>query len=395
MLKRLSDFIREDWRQNESVKNEMLLLNMHRMVLMGCATLFVHCLFILMFSYGFSAGSETEEAWRRDIIIIHSINALAVLAVTGATIYLDRKKTNFGLMLVVQYIFMADILLAGIALVTVDQQVTTNITPFLIVCTIIGFFIIKRPLASIVIFVAAFGAFFYMIGMFEKDAAILMTNRTNGLTFCCIGICLSLILWYAFRTSIMQARKIREQQDELQQLAFYDNLTGLLNRRRWMAILKDEIERLNRYGLECGLILMDIDHFKAINDKFGHPAGDKVLEEIAYILKKELRVTDKVARWGGEEFIILLPETSVPNTIASAEKIRKSIEELQVRFDDKSVGVTASFGVARIMRREDFAVSYNRADEALYLAKRMGRNQVRSMESHNLRDDMPVGKTTA
>ncbi len=392
---RLVDFIRTDWQTNRSVVDDMLLINNNRIIYMGVATFLVHCLFVIAFNLGYVPADDNEYVWRRGIILIHSLNAAAVLAITAASIVLFRKKTAFRSMMIVENIYIADLLIAGIAVVAVDQHVTSNITPFLIVCTIIGFFIVKRPINSILIFTGAYIAFHNLIGLYQADAAILMSNRANGFTFCSIGLCLSLIIWYSYRTNIMQDRKIKEQQEELKQLAFFDNLTGLLNRRRWMAILKDEIERMNRYGLECGLILMDIDHFKAVNDKFGHPVGDKVLEEIAYILKKELRITDKVARWGGEEFIILLPETSVPNSMASAEKIRKSIEEMQIRVDDTVIKVTASFGVARIMRREDFAVSYNRADEALYLAKRMGRNLVKSMESYNLRDTVTDDQTTA
>jgi diguanylate cyclase len=271
--------------------------------------------------------------------------------------------------------------------------VTPNITPFMIVCTIMAFFLILPPKRALAFFIAALVLFNIVIGFYQKDVAVLLSNRVNGITFCIIGFILSLLIWHARSINILQDQIIKGQQTELQQLAFYDNLTGLLNRRRWLVFLKDEMERLNRYGQDCSLFLMDIDHFKAVNDRYGHPTGDKVLEEVSYILKRELRTTDKLARWGGEEFAVLLPETSLENAVASAEKVRRSMEEFEIKLGGMDIVVTASFGVTKIQQNEDFEVCYNRADQALYLAKRMGRNQVRSIVKDDQDDEAAKDST--
>ncbi len=152
-----------------------------------------------------------------------------------------------------------------------------------------------------------------------------------------------------------------------------DHLTGLFNRRSFDDRLTTEIQRTERYGSPLTIILMDIDHFKDINDEYGHHVGDDVLVQISEILTANTRTTDTVARWGGEEFIILMPETEQSEAAYSADKLRKKIEE----FDFvNGIKVTMSFGVAQWLKIISKNMWFKLADKALYQAKEKGRNRV-------------------
>jgi two-component system cell cycle response regulator len=166
--------------------------------------------------------------------------------------------------------------------------------------------------------------------------------------------------------------------EESQRLATVDPLTTLLNRRAFLASLETELERSSRLGYPLSVLLMDIDHFKQINDRFGHASGDAVLAAVGRMLAQQLRKVDLVARWGGEEFVTALSGTGEDNAAAVAERLRHQLTQLSVRATDGSViPVTASFGVAVYNAREGIDVVVDRADRAMYAAKNAGRNQVK------------------
>lgn len=160
----------------------------------------------------------------------------------------------------------------------------------------------------------------------------------------------------------------------LKDLASRDPLTGLLNRRSGEQLLKQYDEKKLAKKLLC-LIMMDIDNFKKINDTFGHIIGDQILKSSSQLLKNKARNTDSVIRWGGEEFLIIVPDSRLQAALELAERIRKSIEE----HTDSEVGrITASFGVAELRPDENTASLINRADKALYKAKLNGKNCIKS-----------------
>ena len=173
------------------------------------------------------------------------------------------------------------------------------------------------------------------------------------------------------------ATDIREKkaaEAELEYRAAYDSLTGALNRLRYEQLLEQEQERVNRYGTQAAVIMFDIDHFKAVNDTYGHDTGDAVLTELAGLVRGRLRETDSLSRWGGEEFLILLPETGLEGATRLAEDIRATTEA----HSFPEVGrVTISLGVADLLPGEPYRDLVRRVDQALYAAKRGGRNQVR------------------
>lgn len=184
----------------------------------------------------------------------------------------------------------------------------------------------------------------------------------------------------AILLSLALGERVRMLQDEkrtAQIEAKTDGLTGLLNRKAYYEITLSEVHRCKRYGGKLSLIMLDIDYFKNINDTYGHAAGDQVLLEIVGVLRSIIREYDYAFRLGGEEFMIVLPETDVKHATHLAERIRIAIENMRVLFLSHKILVTVSLGITEYRAGElDIKEAENRADEALYSAKETGRNQI-------------------
>lgn len=167
-------------------------------------------------------------------------------------------------------------------------------------------------------------------------------------------------------------------QDTLSKLSKTDELTGLFNRRSFIEKSSEEFERSIRYDRPLSLMMIDIDFFKMVNDRYGHMAGDVVLQKIAHEITLQLRTNDIFCRWGGEEFILLIPESDKNNGQSLSEKIRKSIEQKSVKLTSgEVVNIKVSIGCTSI-RENDSSVEalIERADRALYMSKEAGRNRV-------------------
>lgn len=170
----------------------------------------------------------------------------------------------------------------------------------------------------------------------------------------------------------------RYARDELERRAYSDYLTGLPNRRRFFELAEKEMHRAERYGSQVSLLMLDVDHFKRINDTHGHKIGDQVLQKLSEVCRNTLRTIDIVGRIGGEEFAVLLPETDDRHALEAAERLRDALATAQVPLENgKLLNFTASFGVSAL-NKIDISIDalLSRADEALYQAKNTGRNRV-------------------
>jgi two-component system, cell cycle response regulator len=186
----------------------------------------------------------------------------------------------------------------------------------------------------------------------------------------------------AVRVARLQ-QQLTTRNDELALLSRTDQLTGLSNRRHGEERLRAEIEAAQRYQRPLTVLMIDIDHFKRVNDQYGHAGGDAVLRELGHRLRTLVRAADTAARWGGEEFVVLLPDTSLAGGIALAERFLETIREMPIVVDDQATGddhatcsVTVSIGAAG-SDETPLAEILRRADEALYRAKRDGRDCLR------------------
>ena len=196
----------------------------------------------------------------------------------------------------------------------------------------------------------------------------------NVITFTIFSAVLSRMIYYSHAKDFQNRKLILRQKKELLDLSIRDPLTGALNRRSFSQIASTEAERIVRYGGCLSLILFDLDHFKKVNDQYGHAVGDVVLIQTSQLIRKNIRKSDNLFRWGGEEFVVLSPETNMEEMLLLAEKLRDLIE--MHRYEG-GLFVTASFGVAEHIKGESIEVAIQKADEALYFAKRSGRNLVR------------------
>lgn len=170
-----------------------------------------------------------------------------------------------------------------------------------------------------------------------------------------------------------RTRELQDARDRLQELSETDPLTGIFNRLKADQILDQELARFHRYGEDLSVILLDVDFFKDINDTLGHQVGDSVLCSVATLLSDSIRDTDRVARWGGEEFLVMCPATREDAAAEVAERLRSAIASYDFGIEQS---IHASFGVAQATRNDTREVLVERADMAMYRAKNAGRNRV-------------------
>ncbi len=183
---------------------------------------------------------------------------------------------------------------------------------------------------------------------------------------------------------------LRGYQSRLEHMASTDKLTGAANRQMFDIIYRQQSRLADRRAETLALILFDIDHFKRVNDTHGHQVGDLVIAGVSDIVRGTIRASDTLCRWGGEEFLILLPDCDAPQAISLAEKVRKAVEDARINCGDRDLRVTISLGVTRIDRNEPRDAALKRADDALYDAKNGGRNKVVSVLPASSRDGSEV-----
>lgn len=384
--------IRQDYQQ---FGDELLEKTFHRIFLLSMVATPVSAVHIVIFA-GLAFDSETEQTWRLGIILYHS----AMCLVFGSVALLTRPSLRQRWSLTAKRLFCrvshGTLLAAGIVVTSIDQLVTPAVTPFLVACMVAGMLFIVNPLRALLIYSVLFIFYGVALSQVQPDNVILLSNLVNGLTACSIAAGLSWLLWLQNVSSLRQRNIILEQQHKLQlsnqqleQLATRDELTGLANRRMLQMLVHEEQTMMRRHGSSACLLLLDLDHFKTINDQYGHPAGDQMLCQLAELLTRSVRGSDRIVRWGGEEFGILLRNTDVKQGLQVAENIRSAIGDYRAELMDQSglkhdVRITVSIGLASLdaSAADMLDQGYRAADVALYEAKTGGRNRVVSSWIH-------------
>jgi len=221
----------------------------------------------------------------------------------------------------------------------------------------------------------------------RKDPVDLLDKAGSAAILAALLAISALLFWLMTSVAVSESRgaelakRNREAallREKLREQAMHDNLTGLYNRHyveEWFGL---ELRRAQRHGRAIAAIMLDVDHFKRFNDSFGHEAGDLVLRELAGALRRSTRGSDVASRYGGEEFLVLLPECPLDAALRKAEQLREEVAKLELRYDGRPLGpVSVSLGVASFPdHAKESAELLRRADEALYLAKQAGRNRV-------------------
>jgi len=390
MLRTIKNFLLID-RVPES---NLAKINLQRFTIFFNIIIAAHLLHILLFWLALANDGEQITdlvyLWRIAIITSHSI--MAVLALTAALLTLYIRKNNqqqSKLAIHLPVIVAFTYLLFGAVICIFDQLITAAITPYLIANIAVAIGIILKPQISLIIYPFVYLLFYLIVPSTQTDSELLLSVRVNAITAAAIGLALSLIIWRTNIINIIQNNLISRQKEELEKkntqlenLVRTDMLTGLYNRMRFTEFVEMEAARTKRTGENSSLIFMDLDNFKKVNDNYGHPSGDTVLKWIAGVIKGQLRSTDILARFGGEEFAILLPDTSVEGACIVAEKVRSAIENCSFPGKMEDLKMTASFGVAPLKTDEvdSFNTAYKNADAALYRAKQGGRNRIEYMD---------------
>lgn len=333
---------------------------------------------VALFAGARAGDTDVQARWRLSVAVAHAVMAVAIAALAAVAHARLRRAPNGSLDSAVSLAGAALALLFGCSVAVIDQWVTPSITPLVISSIGVGMVFLLRPMQAVALFGLASVGAIVALGWTQTSPVLLLTARVNVLTAVTIGGFLSMVLWRKDRANVLLQRALRESHAELEALARTDALTGLVNRREFDRLARLELARSRRAGSPTAFIMADLDFFKQINDTFGHPAGDEVLRCCAHTLRESVRETDVVARLGGEELMIVLPNTTESAAMQLAERLRATLSARVVRWEGASISFTASFGVAAVDAGAEATIEqvYRGTDDALYAAKALGRDRV-------------------
>ena len=368
----LKDRIRAVYKNYNSVLDDCTYMNMNRIFYLSAVGAPMRLLDIVLLANALGIA----EPWGKALMICHSVLFLfytAVLIITARV----RKSPKINLtMRILEYAVPVVVLISGVIVTAIDQITTTSILPFLIVCVVFGAIFLIRPLVSTITLLGSYFIYYHLIALTVADYRILLSNRINGATVAALGILISVMNWHYNYVNITQKRRIGRQQKQLEKMAYHDPLTNLYTRHFFNETIKNELFAIERYGHESVIILLDIDDFKDINDKYGHMAGDEVLVQLAKLVTDNVRKSDIVCRFGGDEFVILAPNNSIQAGVGLAEKLRGLINKNVFTVEQTTVRTTASFGVSLLDVDQGHGNYFSKADQALHTAKNSGKNRV-------------------
>lgn len=389
-LEALSAKLRKESDEVASIQHELTAINFRRLQLTSLTGPLLTISHVVLFLFYTSTYSAAQEYWRLGILTVHSVLTVILIGIRVGCLFIRKRqeRTQRIAIQTLMFIEIIAILAAGVFLVSLDQIVTTSITPLLVICIILSMIFIVRPFVQIILFALTFGLYSLLIGIYQTDPAVLLSNRVNGLTAVAIGAVLSIFIWRNTTKNLKQQHFIVKQKQELEAmnnqlalLAAFDGLTGLYNRREFDSSLLSEIIKANQNRQQLSLILLDIDHFKSYNDLYGHVHGDECLRRISEVLRRSVKETKEVvARYGGEEFIFILPNVAPDEAHEKAQNLRKNILELNIKHkgNPEVQVISASFGVLTVTPPIGLSPTeiVNQVDKLLYAAKDAGRNTV-------------------
>jgi diguanylate cyclase (GGDEF)-like protein len=317
------------------------------------------------------------------------VAASIMVALTGALAHLVLARhqratpSSIGLQIAIAagYVYFG----AYLSIADLEANAGAGLASFMMICIMFGVLNLMRPAMSVPLFLGTYLVFSGMLEAANINALQLTSLRIIALIAPALALLASVMVWNQYAKAVMLRRQLSSsnaalviQQQELAFLADHDALTGLYNRREFMRIARMELARTSRVPGETQLIMVDLDFFKKVNDQYGHPVGDALLKHVASLLATGIRSTDTVARMGGEEFIVLLPDTSREGALALAEKLRQLLKSHPLAHEGWALALTASFGVSGLDKDQQgsFDSIYAAADRALYVAKQLGRDRV-------------------
>lgn len=389
-LARSTAWLRKMQDRNEKVIDETTMGNIRRLRWLVPMFLAVDLLLLAVFALVPETGSEQRTSWLHGVRTVYLVTAICLVLPLLATWRLSGRAKPDPAIRLVQFFAPLGFVIFTVALAVIDQSVTPNITPYVLGSLGVSLLFLLRPVEALVLFAVSYGAFFFGLSLTQADPTLLLTNRANGFGATLLALVFSIVLWHKNTQYVLLQRELQQRNDALENqraellwLATRDTLTGLYNRGEFLRLAELELMRAQRYGGSTSAIVVDLDFFKKINDQYGHPVGDIVLKQVGECMRAAVRGTDLVARIGGEEFMVLLPQTDVDAAFGLAKKLQLAVEATPIKIStDLQAKVTASFGVGCMPDGFNGTVAalYAAADNALYEAKRKGRNRVEKTE---------------
>jgi diguanylate cyclase len=374
--------------QTAMVADDFRLDNLSRLRFMAWVLVPINLLHVLVFGLTNTAQTPNSLLWHQGITWTHSAMALCMV-ILGFVAHrlLQSPRKPHAERAVLAIAMWSGLTFVGL-LAVVDQWVTPNITPVLLGGLSLSLVFLIRPLLAWTLFGSMALLIAWALGLTQHDPNVLLSNRVNVIAAMCVCGGIATLLWRKSTANALLQKELQashaimeRQQTELREMATHDALTGVLNRREFQRLAEQELRRASRHGSSTALVAIDLDHFKQINDRFGHPAGDAVLHQAAQRLRQPLRQSDILARYGGEEFMLLLPDTDLTGAMALAEKLRLWLTQHPVLWAEHELQITASFGVTVTRLSQRLETLYTEADEALYQAKQAGRNRVETTKT--------------
>lgn len=379
---RVVEWLQQRSADYRSVQGEATLESLQRFRWFLLPLVLLHLAFAWQFGhYQAPVGQPELLEWARSIASVHEV-MLCIVGVLGVLIEwsVRQHKPGHALAYALQLAIASAYLIVGAVLTLADLKVGAGagVTTYLLTSIVIAVMSLLRPGVSIPLFGLVFLFFNDGLMRLGLDSAHLTSVRLLTLSAPLLSSVASITIWHQFVKATLLQRQLSVRNEELLYLAHHDVLTGLYNRRHLTQEAESELARAARAHLPTSMVIVDIDFFKKINDRYGHPAGDEVLQQVANLLMVGVRVTDVVARLGGEEFVVLMPNTARSGAQALAEKLRVSLEQQALHIRQHRVPVTLSAGVSVLAAGQagTFEALYAAADKALYAAKINGRNRV-------------------
>lgn len=326
----------------------------------------------------YSGQLEGHDGYRY-LFYLHLFLVAVLLVCFGYLLY-HKRRYNGSPTSVSRGVIAAGVVLVlytAAAISLVDQLIHGEITVFLLAAGGIAVTVYLPFALSIALFGSAYLLFVLLLPTVQPNPDILTGHIINATLLTGIVITANVSLYRHALRGRQQMRVIEDQKEDLARLAWVDELTGLANRRFADMRIAEETARTLRYKRPFSLCMGDLDRFKAVNDTYSHSVGDQVLQTVAYLLSAHLREVDLVSRYGGEEFLIILPETGAEEATEVCEKLRAGIESYDWDQIRPGLEVTISFGVADGTTAKESSEMLEQADRRLYQAKEAGRNRVR------------------
>ncbi|WP_202127820.1 GGDEF domain-containing protein [Clostridium sp. C2-6-12] len=368
--------------QKSTIVHEISKTNFTRIKLLLVIFIIVEFLFIVFNDIPYLLKTSINIVWNDNRFFILHLLIFFVCIIGLILIQTFTKNKDSKLENVHKYLIptLTVLLLSLVALINgLDQLKSGNISSVFIANLIIfsAILMFRFPI-NLAVYTAPFLTYLYGLIKFQHNVDLLISNSINGFIFFLAVIVISTTIYNHHYKEIAKNMLLEEANSKLTYFSNHDPLTELLNRRSFGIQVAEKMKEIKKNNESAALILIDIDHYKQINDQFGHPIGDIVLKEISLILRDHIKTTDLATRWGGEEFLIFLSQTSIKEAYSLAENIRLSIQNKTLLVDEFKIQVSASLGISLLKNNFEasFDTSYKAADTALYRAKKQGRNQV-------------------